>query len=164
MKSGTIIMIVMVVLIFVVPSIWMYLSRINSEKQFKKKLFNFAESNNCTISELDFWKKSAIGIDKNLRKLFYIRITNSEEYKKKIDLTEIQKCRVLNASRSMNNKNGNFTAIDKLELIFTYRDKNKSEIALEFYNPIHDSLSLAGEVQLIEKWLRILDAELSHKS
>jgi hypothetical protein len=157
-------MVVMVVLIFVVPSIWMYLSRMKSEKQFKKKLFNFAESMNSTISELDFWKKSAIGIDKTLHKLFYIRITNSEEYKKEIDLTEIQKCRVLNASRSMNNRNGNFTAIDKLELIFTYRDKNKSEIALEFYNPIHDSLSLAGEVQLIEKWLRIVDAELSHKS
>jgi len=164
MKSGTIIMVVMVLLIFVVPTIWMYLSRIKSEKQFKKKLCNFAESGNCTISEMDFWKKSVIGIDKNLHKLFYIRTTNSEEYKKEIDLTEIQKCRVLNASRSMNGKNGNYTAIDRLELIFTCRDKNKPEIGLEFYNTIHDSLSLAGEVQLIEKWYRIVDAELGHKS
>jgi len=161
MKSGVLIMIVMVLLIFVVPSVWMYLSRKKDEKQLKKKLFNFAETSNCTISESDFWKNSGIGIDKSFHKLFYIRTTNSEENKKEIDLTKIYKCRVLNASRSMNTKNGNYITIDKLELIFTYRDKNKPETGLEFYNTTHDSLTLAGEVQLIEKWSQIVNADLA---
>jgi ABC-type glycerol-3-phosphate transport system permease component len=164
MKSGTIIMIGMVLLIFVIPTIWIYLISIKNEKLFKKKLFNFAETSNCKISELDFWKKSVIGIDKTLHRLFYIKTVNSEEYKKEIDLTEIQKCRVLNASRSMNNKDGNYTTVDKLELIFTYRDKTRPELALEFYNAIHDSLSLSGEVQLIEKWSLIVNSELGNKS
>jgi ABC-type glycerol-3-phosphate transport system permease component len=161
MKSGMIIMIIMIVLIFVLPSIWMYISSLKKEKLLKNKLFNLAATSSCAISEFDFWKDSAIGLDKDRHRIFYIRDIKSEEYKKEVDLSEIQKCRVLNASRSMNVKNGNYTAIDRLELIFTNRDKNKPEIGLEFYNTTHDSLSLAGEVQLVEKWSGIVEKELA---
>jgi hypothetical protein len=162
MKSGMVIMIGMIVLIFVVPSIWMYVRNLKNEKLFKNKLFNLASDSSCSISEFNFWKNSAIGIDKNRHRIFYVRDIKSEEFKKEIDLSAIQKCRILNASRSINSKNGNYTAIDRLELIFTFRDKNKPEVGLEFYNTTHDSLSLAGEVQLVEKWSGIVEKELAH--
>jgi len=157
-----IIMIGMIVFIFVIPSVWIYISNLKKEKQLKNKLFNLAATSSCAISEFDFWKNSAIGLDKNRHKIFYVRNIKSEEYKKEVDLSEIQKCRVINASRSLHSKNGNYTAIDKLELIFTFRDKNIPEVGLEFYNTTHDSLSLAGEVQLVEKWSGIVDMELVH--
>jgi hypothetical protein len=37
-------------------------------------------------------------------------------------------------------------------------------VGLEFYNTAHDSLLLAGEVQLAEKWSGIVDKELAHHS
>jgi hypothetical protein len=160
MKSGMIVMIGMIVLVFVLPSIWMYVRNLKNEKQFRNNLFNLASGSNCRISEFDFWKNSAIGIDKNKHRIFYIRDLKSEKLKKEVDLSEIQKCRVLNASRSLNSKNGNYTAIDRLELVFTSKDKNKPEIGLEFYNTTHDSLALAGEVQLVEKWSGIIGKEL----
>ena len=157
-----IIMIGMIVFIFVVPSLWIYISSLRKEKQLKNKLFQLAATNSCAISEFDFWKNSAIGLDKDKHRIFYVRDIKSEEYKKEVDLSEIQKCRVINASRSMHNKNGNYTAVDRLELMFTFRDKTKPELGLEFYNTTHDSLSLAGEVQLVEKWSGIVDKELAH--
>ena len=162
MKSGMIIMIGMIVFIFVLPTVWIYISSLKKEKQLRNKLFNLAATSSCAISEFDFWKNSAIGLDKNRHRIFYIRDLKSEEFKKEVDLSEIQKCRVINASRSMHSKNGNYTAVDRIELIFTYRDKNKPEVGLEFYNTTHDSLSLAGEVQLVEKWSEIVDKELAY--
>jgi ABC-type glycerol-3-phosphate transport system permease component len=162
MKSGMIIMIGMIVFIFVIPSIWIYISSLKKEKQLKNKLFQLAATNSCAISEFDFWKNSAIGLDKSRQRIFYVRDIKSKEEMKEVDLSEIQKCRVVNASRSLHNKNGNYTAIDRLELMFTFRDKNKPEVGLEFYNTTHDSLSLAGEVQLVEKWSEIVDKELAH--
>ena len=155
-------MIVMIVFIFVIPSLWIYISSLKKEKQLKNKLFNLAATSSCAISEFDFWKNSAIGLDKNRHRIFFVRDIKSEEYKKEVDLSEIQKCRVINASRSLHSKNGNYTAVDRLELIFTYRDKARPELGLEFYNTTHDSLSLAGEIQLVEKWSGIVDKELSH--
>ena len=162
MKSGMIIMIGMIVFIFVVPSVWIYISSLKKEKQLKNKLFNLAAANSCAISEFDFWKNSAIGLDKNRHRIFYVRDIKSEEYMKEVDLSEIQKCRVVNASRSLHNNKGNYTAIDRLELIFSNKDKNKPEIGLEFYNTTHDSLAMSGEVQLVEKWSEIVDRELAH--
>lgn len=156
-----IVMLAMIAFIFVVPSVWMHINKLKNEKQFRNMLFSLAVASNCTISEFDFWKNSAIGIDKAMHRLFYIRIAKSEELKKEINLSEIQKCRIINASRSMSVKNGNYTAIDRIELIFTYRDKNKPELGLEFYNSIHDSLTLTGEVQLVEKWAKIVEANLA---
>jgi ABC-type glycerol-3-phosphate transport system permease component len=161
MKSGMIIMAGMVVLIFVLPSIWMYVKSLKNEKRFKNKLFNLATRSSCEISQFDFWKSTAIGIDKNRHRIFYVRDLKSEELKKEVDLSEIQKCRVLNSSRSLHAKNGNYTAIDKLELIFINKDKNKPEIGLEFYSIAHDSLAIAGEVQLVEKWSGIVEKELA---
>jgi hypothetical protein len=161
MKSGMVILIAMIVLIFVVPSIWMYVRNLKNERQFKNKLFNLAANSSCSISEFDFWKNSAIGIDINRHKLFYVREVKEAELKKEIDLSEIQKCRILNASRSLNVKNGNYTAIDRLELVFSNRDKTKPEIGLEFYNTVHDSLAISGEVQLVEKWSGIVEKELA---
>jgi ABC-type glycerol-3-phosphate transport system permease component len=161
MKSGIIIMIGMIVFIFVIPSFWIYISSLRKEKQLKNKLFQLASSNSCAISEFDFWKNSAIGLDRNSHRIFFVRDKKTEEDVKEVDLSEIQKCRMVNASRSLHNKNGNYTAIDKLELMFTFRDKNKPEVGLEFYNNTHDSLSLAGEVQLAEKWSAIVGKELA---
>lgn len=161
MKSEIVIMIAMVALIFVVPGLWMYVRNLRNERQFRNRLFSFAANSNCLISEFDFWKNSAIGIDKNMHRVFYLRDMKDKEIKEQIDLSEIQKCRILNASRSMNVKNGNYTAIDRLELIFISKDKNKPEIGLEFYNTIHDSLAMSGEVQLIEKWSGIVTKELA---
>ena len=70
MKSGMVIMIVMIVLIFVLPSIWMYVRNLKKEKQLKNKLFSLAATSSCAISEFDFWKNSAIGLDKNRHRIF----------------------------------------------------------------------------------------------
>jgi len=50
--------------------------------------------------------------------------------------------------------------VDKLELSFYPVEKGKPEISIEFYNDEYDSLTLSGELQLAEKWEKLLNEQL----
>jgi hypothetical protein len=148
----------MVVLLFVLPSLWIRFNNLKKIKKSKNKLVNLASAGGYEISEFDFWNDSTIGIDSSKHRIFYIRDIKAEDTAMVVNLSEILKCRVINDSRSMN---GSYTAVDKLGLILTNRDKNKPEIDLEFYSSMHGRLTLAGEVQLVEKWSGIVSKELA---
>jgi len=139
---------------------------INSKKKRKEKLFiqlllDLAEKSNSKITQRDLWNNSQIGIDKEACRLFYIKQTNSEEVIKVVDLSEIQKCRVINTSRTVNFKDSVQTVLEKLELAFVNQDKNKSEIILGFYDSAIDSLSLRNEFILTEKWSEIVNSTIT---
>jgi hypothetical protein len=157
MKTGMLIIGLILLLICALPVVLLYLNSIIKEKRFIKKLFNYAKQSNCIISEYDLWKNTVIGIDKVVNKLFFIRETIIDECEREINLSEIQNCRIANVNRTINNKNGNYKVTDKLELVFIYREKNKPETKLEFYNSDKDSLILNGEIQLAEKWSGLVE-------
>lgn len=81
-----------------------------------------------------------------------------------IDLSEIQKCKVVKTSRTVNYKNSSTIVIEKLELYFYPNDKNKTQILLEFYNTNSDISVLSGELQLIEKWSDTINNRLKSKT
>lgn len=140
---------------------------INSRKKEKKLLqglTEIAESNNCKISRYELWNSSTIGIDDTSLMIFYTRKSKDIETSQQINLTETQKCRVINLSRTVSNKEGNFKVVDKLELAFSFQDKNRSEVVLEFYNADYDSLTLTGELQLVEKWCKLFNDKISEIS
>ena len=130
-------------------------------KRFSQTLFDMVEKNNCKISEYDLWNNTLIGIDKDSHYLFFIRKTDSNVITNEIDLSEIQKCRVVNSARIVNNKKSSSNVIDKLELSFSYRDPKKNETTMEFYNTNRDSLTVYRELQLIEKWSEIINTDIA---
>lgn len=158
---------IIVTLIFVgiiaIPIILMNRSRMAKKKQSMSTLTAFAGTKGGKISEFDFWKNTSIGLDRDNHLLFFIRKKGAEEQKTAIDLKEIQSCRILNATRSVPTPSGSEKVTDKLELIFKSNDQGVPEKILEFFNSsTQDSLSLTGELQLIEKWLGVLNNELTN--
>ena len=161
MDSESAIFILMMVLACIIPIAIINKKKKNKERQFLQTLFDLAEKNNCKITDHDRWGNTAIGIDQKAGKLFFIRKTSDGDSSKEVDLYEVKKCRFVNTSRIVNLKESNQKVIEKLELVFTLSDPKKSEIILEFYNSIYDSLSLRGEIQLGEKWSEIVNAKIS---
>ena len=161
MESGTLIASLIIVVSCVLLVVIVNRKKKNKDKQFIQSLFDFAEQSNCTISEYDLWNNSLIGIDKDSHKLFFIRKEEENAIIKEIDLSEIQKCNVINSSRIVNNKESVQNVIDKLELSFTCRDPKKTEMNLEFYNTNRDNLFLNGELSLIEKWSEIINKDIA---
>jgi hypothetical protein len=156
MELGT--TIVGIIIIVVCIGSLMLMSRSNKSKQnsLKKSLVNIALHNHCELTHSDASGNVAIGMDAVKRKLFFVRKKKEESFSRMLDLDGLEKAYVVNHSRTAGEK-GELKATDKLELILAFREKNKPDDKLEFYNVEDDSLRLMGELQMIEKWNGILN-------
>ena len=161
MESGTLIAFLIVVVGCILLVVLVNRKKKNKEKRFVQTLYDLAEKRNCKISEYDLWNNTLIGIDKGSHKLFFIRETEDNAIINEIDLFEIQKCKVINTSRIVNNKVSAQNVLDKLELSLTYRDSKKPETYLEFYNTNRDNLFMNGELSLIEKWSETVNKDIA---
>jgi len=131
------------------------------EAQFLQPLFELAEKNNCKISKYERLNNSFIGIDEVANIVFVVNNVNSIESSQQIDLADILKCRVIESSRTVSTKEGSIKVVDKIELALVNPDKNKPDTKVEFYNAEYDRLTLTGEIQLSEKWCKILNDKIA---
>ncbi|OFY17173.1 MAG: hypothetical protein A2X02_02780 [Bacteroidetes bacterium GWF2_29_10] len=134
-------------------------NRKKREKQLFKSLSNIAEKQNCKITQYECCIELAIGLDKTANYLFFFNRFKDKEIAKYVNLAEIQNCKLVNTTRNINNKYGNYKVIDKLELKFSPIDKNKPYVFFEFYNA-EEGLQLTEERNLIEKWEKIITERL----
>ena len=132
-----------------------------NEKQFLQAFYDLADKYQCKISQYDRWRNTAIGIDENSGKVFFIRKLGEKEILQYVNLEEILRCRVISTTRNVSSKEGKIKVTDKLELAFTCKDKNSPEIYLEFYNADYESLTLRGELQMAEKWSEIANSRIA---
>ena len=159
-ESGTIITAILFLLVCSIPFILLGRNARKREKQFVDQLVAVAERNNCSISQHSFWGHAAIGIDEAAHMVFFTKKTAEMGTDQQLPLDEIQKCRVINTSRTERNNDSNFSMTEKLELAFELKDRNKTETAFTFYDANHDGAILTGELQLAEKWCRIINDKI----
>jgi len=155
--TGTILLIVCIVP-FVIISY-------NSKKKQKIMLLSLkkiAQQHNCQINKHEFCGNFVIGIDHAKNFIFFSKRANDNMVEQYVDLAEVRSCRVVNTSRTMKSQNGNCQVIEKLELVFFPVLKNKIETTLEFYND-EVNMQLAGELQCIENWSKIVNNRLKIK-
>lgn len=161
MDLGAAIVGIVIIGICVIPFVFISANSRKRKERLLQGLFGYAEKNNSKISQYDLWNTSTIGMDDTALRIFFTRKVKDTETRQMIHLAEVQKCRVINSGRSVNTASGTNKVIEKLELAFTFRDKSKPETVLEFYNTDSDSLTLTGELQLTEKWNKIVNDCLS---
>ena len=73
----------------------------------------------------------------------------------------MKKCRVNNSTRSVNINGTNMVVTDKLELVITNKNTDIPETRFEFYNTEYDSLSISDELQLTEKWCKVINQKIT---
>jgi hypothetical protein len=131
------------------------IKRKKTQKKFHA-LSDYAAKHDCKISKHEFFDGISIGLDETSNYLFFMKQHYDKKTEQHIDLSKIQNCRVNNISRMVNG----VVAIDKLELCFSPSAKDVPQLIMEFYNSDYDSVTLAGEVQFIEKWAEIVQNKL----
>jgi len=155
---GVIIMLIM----FVLPFVIVRRNRNNREKKFTQALNALAAKRGCNISENESWNdRCTIGIDKVVHVLFFIRKNENDNVEYIINLPETQACRIINTSRTIRDGKESYSVIEKLELCFEFFDKTRPQTLLVFYNAKHESLTLAGELQIAERWVQIINADIA---
>lgn len=140
------------VILCILPLVFAGRGRKNKEKRFVQSLFDFANQNNCSITEHEICGDVLIGVDEPNSYLFFMKQINQEVFTQSLNLKEYQTCKVKNTSRGVNNT----SVIEKLELVFLPKDKTKKEVALEFFNSDH-SIQIVDELHAIEKWCNRLN-------
>lgn len=155
MELGTAIIAAAIIFACIIPFVLISRSNKKKEQQFLEMLSNLSEKSNCKISKYDIWNNAAIGTDEASSMIFFVKKSGELETHQQINLTKVEKCIVVNTSRTIINQSDHQKVIDKLELVFSDRDKNKPETAMVLYDANSDSLTLSGELQLAEKWCKI---------
>ena len=150
-----------VLIICVLPFLIRHNKKKKKEKEIKEVISRLAAKSNSGVDEYDWWNKTIIGIDNSNRKLFFIKKIHDKELQSAIDLSNIQMGRVINSHRSV--INGNYNVIQKLQLGLISKNKDKPETLLEFYNADYDSLTIMEELQLVEKWSKIVNSIVGKK-
>ncbi len=145
-----------VILICIIPFILISINNRKKDEKLRLKLFDFAQRSNFVVTRYDLWHHSSIGIDDQNEVIFFTRTVKEQAFLQQINLSEIQKCRVIITRKTASSSGG----IEKLELAFTYQNKQKQDVFVEFYNAAYDSLTLSGELQMVEKWGKIVNDKI----
>ena len=161
MNLGTAITGAIFIAIFMLPFIFMLRGRKKKEKQLRKSILTLASNHHCKISQLEISEEFAIGIDETLNQLFFLKKTANKEIAQHVNLVEIKSCRVIKTGNTTGNKEDNYKSIDKLDLNFSFLDKKNHDISFVFYDS-EENFGMDGEIQIIEKWAKIVNERLKN--
>lgn len=153
MHLGTTIAGVLLVIACVLPLVIASRNRKKRQKALIDSLTLFAKSHNAKISEYETWSGTAIGIDKDLMRLFFIRNNGGNRFEVEVTLAEIQQAGIVRTGRTIKGNDGDTLFIERLEMELFFNDKDKPKVLLEFYDNNRDNINLSGELQLLEKWV-----------
>lgn len=125
--------------------------------EYLMPLAELASENGCSITSRDIWNTSVIGIDEQRHYVFFIQKTADGDRKAVLNLADVFRCKVAEISRITSPKEGSLKVFDRIDLVITYKDKGKPDSSIEFYSSKTDRLTLAGELQMAEKWCGIIN-------
>lgn len=160
MDLGTIIITLVFIAIVTVPFVLTGYSKKRKNNSLFRRLTEMAENENGTITQHEFCSNFVIGLDGNANHLFFYKKAEDLEFAKSINLRDYKSCKTYNSNRTVGEKKAKYYVIDKLELSFYPAEKGTPEISIELYNDAYDSLTLSGELQLAEKWEKLLNERL----
>lgn len=136
MNIGIIVLCAIVAIILLIATIHAAL-RMKKKKETEKLLRNFNEfvsKHHLLLSKKQTLNKSMIGIDRNAFKLIFMDGNKFPPEKLVVDLKEISDCRIL----KIRNKSTGY--ISKIFLKCSFRNNDKPDVLLPFYNEKTDKL------------------------
>lgn len=158
MENNSIIVGAIVLICAILP--FLLLGR-EEKKQNKKRLqeFNqFVKENSGNIARIEKWKDRVLGHDRYSDRVFYF-FSNSEFTRKEIiDLSKISKLEVEKSYREIDLSEGKVKIVNRVELIFHGRDSRN--FSIDFYTNDYDEKALNGEIQLAEKWCKLIQNDI----
>jgi hypothetical protein len=140
--------------VFIAPPIYFSYRQKKKRKTFYKRIQDLAIEKSCSISESDYWKNSCIGYDNKRHYIFYA----NKESQMAIDLKDVLKCELKGL---VPEKHQN---IDKIELIFKYKDQTKPDSIVTFFNSETYYSVSEEDIKLAEKWKRLIASDGAYSS
>jgi hypothetical protein len=149
-----------IVALITLPFIIYSVYKKSKTKKFLTDFLHLAEQEKLNISKNEVWNHNyAIGIDNDSGKLFYVRKEDGNLRKTLIDLSLVEKCRIDYLNRTSKSQDGISKISDRIELIFSFRNKNTPEKAVEFYDST-EFMPTSDDMHQVENWRNIVNSAL----
>lgn len=146
---------IVLILLCIIPFLIMKNSTNKVKQKYSKLLNELAQKSNTKISDYDNWLNTAIGINEPKDELFFVKQTKEKRDEQRIKINQITKTKIVKLTKTFDNNEKKMVIIEQINLVIY--DKNKSETTLVFYSDKTDSLSHSFELQLAEKWSKMIN-------
>ena len=147
--------VLIVLLTCIIPIILLKCGAVFKKWKFGRLLTEAAQKHNTTIIRYEQWNNSAIGLNKNGTQLFVVNKGETRIKSKTLVLSSFNKCSVVNDNSGAVHKEGSFKVTNAIELELT--GENSLPACINFYDIDKDGPLLTGELELAEKWCRIIN-------
>lgn len=144
-----------IIIACIMPFIVMNRNKKKSQNKILQSLTEVAEKHNCQIHQYEFCGDFLLGVDETKTYAFFYKNNSEKETIQYVNLSEIQHCKIHKIYRTDESSGGNSNLLERLYLRFIPTNKNKAEIDFECYNT-EVKIQMLGELQTIEKWVKII--------
>jgi len=125
-------------------------SKTNSIKTIYKAAI---AKHNLNVSQFETWANNYIAIDTDQKKLFFLKINETENIEQLVDLNKIKETKIIEIKKSVKTNNGVHIVLEKLDLeLFLI---NGERIFLNFYDS-NQIYAQDFELKRAEKWKAIV--------
>lgn len=162
MKISMSLVIIITTLFCVLPYIWFVFIAKNDAQKLKKIIADALKKENVSLSANEQWNKNLIGIDERKNLLLYTKMNSHETPFLRIDLSELQSCRINIKSRDYKKDEKRETELQALDLELTFFTE-KDPIYLNFYD-VNDDFAEFFEMKRIEKWQTLIQQKINSYS
>ncbi|WP_139958754.1 hypothetical protein [Flavicella sediminum] len=150
-----------IIVICIVPFVLMSRGNSKREKQLFLSLANKAKEYNSQISQHEFCGDFVIGMDELTNFVFFYKQKNEDSISQFVDLSCVQECLPLKSTKSRRSKNGEEQVVERVALRFVPKSTLSQETKFELFGL--ENMQLSGELQLVEKWSKQINALLKNK-
>ena len=144
-----------IVLIVMIPIVLLKIKASLKKRKVKDLLFKLAQDHNTSIINYEHWNNSAIGLSRNGTEIFLVSNDKKEEKKQVIVLSYFNKCNLVNDNAGSVFNEGNFKVTNAIDL--ELNGKGNSPERINFYHVQRDGDLLTDELELAEKWCRLIN-------
>jgi hypothetical protein len=148
--------------LFIVPIFIFSRQGKNKGKKYEKDFFSEVSINNLRISDKDFWKEHAIGIDTDQNKIIYIDWSGSEKVSYIFSLKDIKVFEPVPGFSEQHKRNFNLTKAPRLGLRFVFLESARAEINVTFHIAGLAQLN-DEEIRLFKKWQSLISKKLDNR-
>lgn len=156
MELSHIISVLIFLVIVTVPIIMLVRSGSKKKKALTDKVNQLKQQYQLNISETDTWDDIMICLDRNARKVLWVKESGGELV---VDLDKISQCKKFSISRMVKAGKESSQVLDRLGLELIGKDSQAAPVVLEFYNS--DSSYLFNfQLELQTKWQKLIGENL----
>jgi hypothetical protein len=147
--------------ICVIPFVMINYYRLKKEKKMLKSLSDIAKQQHCVINKYEICGEYVIGIDEKTNFIFFFQHQEEKEIAQFVNLNEILFCEILKKTRAGTNESGNLLFIERVELLFKFKNTKRAAVHLELFDE-EINIQIRQELEFAEKWAKYFNERIEN--